>query len=121
MDKKTLPGMPARAVFEVITTTNVVSSWLALYASHWTTRAGRRLAGVLPRVHQGPPSRSIRAGSPVGVRDRSTPTGMRGRCRGIIVAAQLESMIDLVSEGVPREVVEVLPCCAGEKLRAAHS
>lgn len=53
MGKKTLPGMPARAVFEVITTTNVVSSWLALYASHWTTRAGRRLAGVLPRGSPG--------------------------------------------------------------------
>src|SRR5262249_43776100 len=47
--RKTLPGMAARPVLEVMTAASVVLSRLALYGSDWTTRTGRRLAGRLPR------------------------------------------------------------------------
>jgi hypothetical protein len=50
--RKTFPGMAAVLVFDVRTTTMVVFTRLALNASAWTTRTGRRLAGILPR---GPP------------------------------------------------------------------
>jgi hypothetical protein len=41
--------MVALLVFDVRTTTMVVFSRLALNASAWTTRTGRRLAGLLSR------------------------------------------------------------------------
>jgi len=47
--RKTLPGMAARPVLEVITAASVVFSRLALNGSAWMTRTGRRLAGRLPR------------------------------------------------------------------------
>src|SRR5580693_4710788 len=47
--RKTLPGMAARAVLDVITAAMVVFSRLALNESDWMTRTGRRLAGLLPR------------------------------------------------------------------------
>ena len=46
--RNTLPGMVARAVLEVMTAAMVVFSRLALKGSDWTTRTGRRLAGLLP-------------------------------------------------------------------------
>ena len=46
--RKTFPGMAARAVLDVMTATMVVFSRLALNGSDWTTRTGRRLAGLLP-------------------------------------------------------------------------
>src|ERR1022692_2438844 len=48
--RKTLPGMVARAVLEVMTAAMVVFSRLALKGPDWTTRTGRRLAGLLPRA-----------------------------------------------------------------------
>jgi hypothetical protein len=48
--RKTLPGMAARAVLEVMTAAVVVLSRLALKGSDWITRTGRRLAGLLPRA-----------------------------------------------------------------------
>src|SRR5215471_17316726 len=46
---KTLPGMAARAVLEVMMAAIVVFSRLTLNGSAWMTRTGRRLAGLLPR------------------------------------------------------------------------
>ena len=43
-----LPGIAAKAVFEVITAVSTVASLLALYGSDWITSTGRRLAGRLP-------------------------------------------------------------------------
>src|ERR1700730_223787 len=45
---KTLPGMAASAVFEVMTAAMVVFSRLALKGADWMTSTGRRLAGWLP-------------------------------------------------------------------------
>jgi hypothetical protein len=45
--KKTLPGMAARAVLDVMRTAMVVFSRLALNGPDWMTRTGRRLAPVL--------------------------------------------------------------------------
>src|SRR6202035_1460999 len=47
---KTLPGMAARAVFDVITAAMVVFSRLALKGPDWMTSTGRRLAGGRPRA-----------------------------------------------------------------------
>jgi len=46
--RNTLPGIAAKAVFEVITAAITVARRLALYGSDWITRTGRRLAGRLP-------------------------------------------------------------------------
>lgn len=46
--KNTLPGIAAKAVFEVITAASTVASRLALYGSDWITNTGRRLASRLP-------------------------------------------------------------------------
>src|ERR1700685_974720 len=51
--RNTLPGMAAKAVLEVMTAAMVVFSRLALKGSDWTTRTGRRLAGLLPRASPG--------------------------------------------------------------------
>src|SRR5450755_4154405 len=48
--RKTLPGMAARPVPEVMTAAMVVFRRLALNGPDWMTRTGRRLAGLLPRV-----------------------------------------------------------------------
>jgi hypothetical protein len=45
---KTFPGMAAKLVLDVITAASVVLSLLALYGSAWTTKTGRRFAGLLP-------------------------------------------------------------------------
>ena len=47
---KTLPGMAARAVFDVMTAAMMVFSRLVLKGLAWITRTGRRLAGLLPRA-----------------------------------------------------------------------
>ena len=47
---KTLPGISAGLVFEVITAATVVLSRLALKSLDWITRTGRRFAGLLPEV-----------------------------------------------------------------------
>src|SRR5580704_14975187 len=47
--RNTLPGIAARAVLEVMTAAMVVFSRLVLNGSAWTTRTGRRLAGLLCR------------------------------------------------------------------------
>jgi hypothetical protein len=47
--RKTLPGMAASPVLEVMTAARVVLSLLALNGSACMTRTGRRLAGLLPR------------------------------------------------------------------------
>ncbi len=46
--RNTLPGIAAKAVFDVITALSTVARRLALYGSDWTTSTGRRLAGLLP-------------------------------------------------------------------------
>lgn len=46
--RNTLPGIAAKAVFEVTTAASTVASRLALYGSDWMTSTGRRLAGRLP-------------------------------------------------------------------------
>src|ERR1035438_5150448 len=46
--RKTLPGIAARPVLEVITAATVVLRRLTLKGSDWITRTGRRLAGLLP-------------------------------------------------------------------------
>ena len=43
-----MPGIAAKAVFEVITAVSTVASRLALYGSDWITSTGRLLAGRLP-------------------------------------------------------------------------
>ena len=45
---KTLPGIAASPVLDVMTGAMVEFSLLALKGSDWTTRTGRRLAGLLP-------------------------------------------------------------------------
>ncbi len=54
--RKTLPGMAAKAVFDVTTATTTVFRRLRLKGSSWITTTGRRLAGRLPtagpRSHQ---------------------------------------------------------------------
>jgi hypothetical protein len=47
---KTLPGIVASLVFEVITAATMVLSRLALKSLDWITRTGRRFAGLLPEV-----------------------------------------------------------------------
>ena len=44
---KTLPGIVASLVFEVITAATVVLRGLALKGSDWITRTGRRFGGLL--------------------------------------------------------------------------
>src|SRR3990170_3123832 len=44
----TFPGASARRRLLVMTTTTVVAIWLALKASFWTTRTGRRKPGPEP-------------------------------------------------------------------------
>jgi hypothetical protein len=47
---KTLPGIVASLVLEVITAPTVELSRLALMGLDWITRTGRRFAGLLPEV-----------------------------------------------------------------------
>jgi len=47
---KTLPGIVASLVFEVITAATVVLSRLALKGLDWITRTGRHFAGLLPEA-----------------------------------------------------------------------
>jgi hypothetical protein len=78
--RKTLPGMAARPVLDVITAASVLFSRLALTGSAWTTRTGRRLAGLPPwgspisgAWRQGGPELLILASGSVS--DRARPCG----------------------------------------------
>jgi hypothetical protein len=48
--RKTLPGMAAKVVLDVMTAAMTVFSRLVLKGLDWMTRTGRRLAGLLPRA-----------------------------------------------------------------------
>jgi hypothetical protein len=71
--RNTLPGMAARAVFDVMTAAMVVFSRLALNGSYWMTRTGRRLAGLLPRA-------SPRSAQQMVPRSVTSRPGLPGSC-----------------------------------------
>jgi hypothetical protein len=89
--RKTLPGIAARPVLEVITAASVVFSRLALNGSAWMIRTGRRLAGRLPRGSPGPAQQTLprRITSPLrspvghGQRGRRRPRSRRRLPRAV--------------------------------------
>jgi hypothetical protein len=75
--RKTLPGMAARAVLDVMTAAMVVFSRLALNGSDWMTRTRRRLAGLLPRASPRSAQQIVRR----SVTSRPGPPGNCGQRR----------------------------------------
>src|ERR1035437_3666550 len=90
---KTLPGIAARPVLEVITAATVVLRRLTLKGSDWITRMGRRLAGLLPW--------------PSASRRRLTPAASEADSSGPVTWSA--SSICCVSEWMSRSLSDVAP------------
>ena len=115
-----MPGIAAKAVVEVMTAAIVVFSRLVLNGSAWTTRTGRRLAGLLPRVSP----RSAQQMLPRLV--TSSPArqvaSAGGGCGGVrVVLGNVQRLVNLQAERVRGELVEVDAGSASEEFGPADN
>jgi hypothetical protein len=93
---KTLPGIAARPVLEVITAATVVLRRLTLKGSDWITRMGRRLAGLLPWTS--PRSAQQMPQSPLVALGQPPPTDSSGVGSGFVRTSDLECLVDLLRQ-----------------------
>ena len=93
---KTLPGIAARPVLEVITAATVVLRRLTLKGSDWITRTGRRLAGLLPWTS--PRSAQQMPQSPLVALGQPPPTDSSGVGSGFVRTSDLECLVDLLRQ-----------------------